>query len=107
MTGGNILSIGEKDFGIVPRAVRTIFDTVQVSEPPYLILRSSPSALQKRKDCQVIISASYLELYKDDIIDLLDVNDKDLDVRDDAAGNTGECSRIGLKIASSDGSIEF
>ncbi len=44
---------------------------------------------QKRKDCQISISASYLELYKDDIIDLLDVNDKDLDVRDDAAGNTG------------------
>jgi len=31
MTGGNILSIGEKDYGIVPRAVRTIFDTIQVS----------------------------------------------------------------------------
>jgi hypothetical protein len=31
MTGGNILSIGEKDYGIVPRAVKTIFDTVQVS----------------------------------------------------------------------------
>ena len=45
---------------------------------------------QNRKDSQITISASYLELYKDDIIDLLDVNDKDLDVRDDAAGNTGE-----------------
>jgi hypothetical protein len=31
MTGGNILSIGEKDYGIVPRAVKTIFDTVEVS----------------------------------------------------------------------------
>ncbi|CAF0773701.1 unnamed protein product [Adineta ricciae] len=71
MTGGNILSIGEKDYGIVPRAVKTIFD-----------------AIQNRKDRQITISASYLELYKDDIIDLLDVNDKDLDVRDDAAGNT-------------------
>ncbi|CAF2265923.1 unnamed protein product [Rotaria magnacalcarata] len=71
MTGGNILSIGEKDYGIVPRAVKTIFDTVH-----------------NRHDCQVTISASYLEIYKDDIIDLLDVNDKDLDVRDDAAGNT-------------------
>lgn len=30
MTGGNILSIGEKDYGIVPRAVRTIFETIQV-----------------------------------------------------------------------------
>jgi len=30
MTGGNILSIGEKDYGIVPRSVRTIFDTVKV-----------------------------------------------------------------------------
>ncbi|UJR25871.1 hypothetical protein I4U23_007221 [Adineta vaga] len=71
MTGGNILSIGEKDYGIVPRAVKTIFDTIK-----------------NRKDCQITISASYLELYKDDIIDLLDVNGKDLDVRDDAAGNT-------------------
>jgi hypothetical protein len=40
------------------------------------------------------ISASYLELYKDDIIDLLDVNDKDIDVRDDAAGNTGKNNLI-------------
>ncbi|CAF0877869.1 unnamed protein product [Adineta steineri] len=71
MTGGNILSIGEKDFGIVPRAVKTIFDTIR-----------------NRKDSQITISASYLEIYKDDIIDLLGVNDKDLDVRDDAAGNT-------------------
>ncbi len=30
MTGGNILSIGEKEYGIVPRAVQTIFDTLQV-----------------------------------------------------------------------------
>jgi hypothetical protein len=30
MTGGNISSIREKDFGIVPRAVQTIFDTVKV-----------------------------------------------------------------------------
>ncbi len=34
MTGGNILSIGEKDYGIIPRSVKTIFDTIQVS---YLI----------------------------------------------------------------------
>jgi len=73
MTGGNILSIGETDYGIIPRAVKTIFDTIQ-----------------NRKDSRITISASYLEIYKDDIIDLLDVNDKDLDVRDDAAGNTGK-----------------
>ncbi|CAF3564845.1 unnamed protein product [Adineta steineri] len=71
MTGGNILSIGETEYGIVPRAVQTIFDT-----------------LQNRPGCHVTISASYLEIYKDDIIDLLDINDKALDVRDDAAGNT-------------------
>lgn len=35
------------------------------------------------------ISASYLEIYKDEIIDLLDINDKALDIRDDAMGNTG------------------
>jgi hypothetical protein len=31
-----------------------------------------------------------LEIYKDDIIDLLDINDKALDIRDDAIGNTGK-----------------
>jgi hypothetical protein len=30
MTGGNILSIGETEYGIVPRAVQTIFKTLQV-----------------------------------------------------------------------------
>ena len=31
MTGGNISSIGEKDYGIIPRAVKTIFKKMQVS----------------------------------------------------------------------------
>jgi hypothetical protein len=30
MTGGNILSIGEKEYGIIPRALQTIFNTLQV-----------------------------------------------------------------------------
>ena len=30
-----------------------------------------------------------MEIYKDDIIDLLDSTDKTLDIRDDALGNTG------------------
>lgn len=34
ITGGNISSIGEKDFGIVPRAVQTIFDTLEVCRAP-------------------------------------------------------------------------
>jgi hypothetical protein len=45
---------------------------------------------QNRTDRRVNISASYLEIYKDDIIDLLDINDKVLDIRDDAIGNTGK-----------------
>ncbi|CAF4637480.1 unnamed protein product, partial [Didymodactylos carnosus] len=69
--GGNIGTIPEQNFGLVPRAVKTIFDTVE-----------------GRNDCRVSITASYLEIYKDDIIDLLDATDKVLDVRDDAAGNT-------------------
>jgi len=45
----------------------------------------------------VNISASYLEIYKDDIIDLLDIHDKALDIRDDAAGNTGRIFKITKK----------
>jgi hypothetical protein len=73
MTGGNISSIGENDYGVIPRSVQTIFDK-----------------LQNQKGCRINISASYLEIYKDDIIDLLDGNDKALDIRDDAIGNTGK-----------------
>ena len=36
MTGGNILSIGERDYGIVPRAVQTIFHTLQVINKHFL-----------------------------------------------------------------------
>jgi hypothetical protein len=32
MTGGNILSIGENEYGIVPRAVQTVFKTLQVCD---------------------------------------------------------------------------
>lgn len=98
MTGGNILSIGEKDYGIVPRAVKTIFDTIKVSFKRNLKNIKILFHFQNRKDSQITISASYLEIYKDDIIDLLDVNDKDLDVRDDAAGNTSKTNLIFFKI---------
>ena len=30
MTGGNILSIGEEQYGIIPRAVQTVFNTLGV-----------------------------------------------------------------------------
>ena len=39
MTGGNILSIGENEYGIVPRAVQAIFDTLQVCTSHLLIKR--------------------------------------------------------------------
>ena len=90
MTGGNILSIAEKEYGIVPRAVKTIFDTVHVRHASFVSnCKLNYFLLQNRRDSRITISASYLEIYKDDIIDLLDVHDKVLDVRDDAVGNTG------------------
>ncbi|CAF4823678.1 unnamed protein product [Rotaria magnacalcarata] len=39
MTGGNILSIPEKDYGIIPRSVQTIFDTLQVCRDYFLMLK--------------------------------------------------------------------
>lgn len=30
MTGGNILSIGEEQYGIIPRSVQTVFNTLAV-----------------------------------------------------------------------------
>lgn len=66
---GNIEN--SEEVGIIPRAVKTIFDL-----------------MKDQKDKQFTVKVSYLEIYKDDLKDLLDAtSDKDIHIREDEAGN--------------------
>ena len=72
--GGNIASQTEEEFGMIPRAVSDIFATIQNTD-----------------DKSVSVKISYIEVYKEELRDLLDLetSTKDLHVREDEDGNTG------------------
>ncbi|KAK2183775.1 hypothetical protein NP493_289g01021 [Ridgeia piscesae] len=71
--GGNIASQTEEEFGVIPRAVKQIFDTIQMN----------PSR-------DYLLKISYVEIYKEELRDLLDLetSNRDLHVREDEHGNT-------------------
>ncbi|XP_021353306.1 kinesin-like protein KIF27 [Mizuhopecten yessoensis] len=69
--GGNISC--EEEYGIIPRALKEIFDTIET-----------------RKEQEFLVKVSYIEIYKEELQDLLDTETsyKDLHVREDDKGNT-------------------
>ncbi|XP_033751505.1 LOW QUALITY PROTEIN: kinesin-like protein KIF27 [Pecten maximus] len=71
--GGNISC--EEEYGIIPRALKEIFDTIEVN-------------IKKTK--KFLVKVSYIEIYKEELQDLLDTETsyKDLHVREDDKGNT-------------------
>ncbi|CAH1786333.1 unnamed protein product [Owenia fusiformis] len=71
--GGNIASLVEQEFGIIPRAIQHIFNTIQTDS-----------------GTEYVVRVSYIELYKEELRDLLDVDtsSKDLHIREDEDGNT-------------------
>lgn len=70
-------SIVEGQKGIIPRAIQEIFQTV--SENPSI---------------DFDIKVSYIEVYKEELRDLLELEPsmKDLHIREDEKGNTGEAA---------------
>ncbi|KAK3104146.1 hypothetical protein FSP39_024813, partial [Pinctada imbricata] len=71
--GGNISSLTEDEYGIIPRALKVMYD----------IMKSN-------QDVEYSVKVSYIEIYKEELQDLLDVEtpSKDLHVREDDKGNT-------------------
>jgi len=58
MGSGYTIGLEEEDYGIIPRVIRLIFEEVQT-----------------RKDkAEFIVKCSFLELYNEELIDLLDHN---------------------------------
>uniref|UniRef100_A0A8C0WHC5 Kinesin motor domain-containing protein n=1 Tax=Castor canadensis TaxID=51338 RepID=A0A8C0WHC5_CASCN len=75
--GGHIASVAEGQKGIIPRAIQEIFQSI--TENPSIDFN---------------IKVSYIEVYKEDLRDLLELETsmKDLHIREDEKGNTGPCA---------------
>jgi len=74
MGGGSLLNQTDDDTGIMPRAVQQVFEII---------------AANTNRD--YTIRVSYVEIYKEELYDLLDLDSasKDLHIREDDKGNTG------------------
>ncbi|XP_071851636.1 kinesin-like protein KIF27 isoform X2 [Apostichopus japonicus] len=71
--GHNLTSLAEENYGILPRAISHVFQKMQEHPSREFSLR-----------------ASYIEIYKEELRDLLDweTSSKDLTIREDEKGNT-------------------
>ena len=71
--GDGISSFTDDEYGIIPRALKTIFDN-----------------MQSNSNIEFSVKVSYIEIYKEELQDLLDVDtsSKELHVREDDQGNT-------------------
>ena len=74
MGGGSLLNQTDDYLGIMPRAVQQVFEILAVNT-----------------NREYTIRVSYVEIYKEELFDLLDLDNvsKDLHIREDDKGNTG------------------
>ena len=79
MGGGSWLSQTDDEMGIMPRAVQQLFEIITAD-----------------RSHEYTIRVSYIEIYKEELRDLLDVDNvsKDLRIREDDKGNTGNVISI-------------
>ncbi|KAL4224634.1 Kinesin-like protein kif27 [Mactra antiquata] len=72
--GGNVSPVTEDEHGVIPRAIKQMFDIINVE-----------------KAVNYTVKVSYIEIYKEELRDLLELNvdnKPDLHVREDDKGNT-------------------
>ncbi|KAL3842329.1 hypothetical protein ACJMK2_020357 [Sinanodonta woodiana] len=71
--GGNISSLTEEEYGVIPRAIKQMFDIINAEQ-----------------NISFCVKVSYVEIYKEELQDLLDVDksSKEIHVREDDKGNT-------------------
>ncbi|KAM3939081.1 kinesin-like protein KIF27 isoform 2-T2 [Leptodactylus fuscus] len=71
--GGHIASVADEEKGIIPRAIQELFQ-----------------AISENHNIEFTVKVSYIEVYKEDLRDLLELetNVKDIHIREDEKGNT-------------------
>lgn len=72
------------EYGVIPRAVTTMFQII-AQNGGVLISSSKSSPSNRREYC---VKVNFVEIYKEELKDLLDPTPKDLQIREDEAGNT-------------------
>jgi hypothetical protein len=72
--GGCLLNQTDDEFGIIPRAIQQVY-----------------SAMGLNSGRRYAIRVSYIEIHKEELRDLIDIDNpsKDLHIREDNNGNTG------------------
>lgn len=75
------------DYGIIPRAVTTMFQVIAHNGGMIFAPNKSSllAAANRREYC---IKVNFIEIYKEELKDLLDPTPKDLQIREDETGNT-------------------
>ncbi|XP_056380024.1 kinesin-like protein KIF27 isoform X2 [Hyla sarda] len=71
--GGHVASVADEEKGIIPRAIQELFQ-----------------AISENHNIDFTVKVSYIEVYKEDLRDLLELetNVKDIHIREDEKGNT-------------------
>lgn len=81
---GNKLN-NDDEYGIIPRAVHNIFQIISQASP----VTSHRSNLNSNNK-EYCVKVNFIEIYKEELKDLLDSNEKDLQIREDESGNTSQ-----------------
>lgn len=111
MGGGNIDAQTEEEFGIIPRAIAHMFDHMKVVDGKFLrisltcLSKSSSNpwlsvlSIQSKEQVEFTVKVSYIEIYREELRDLLDLetSSKDLHIREDDKGNTGQSRNGGIR----------
>lgn len=74
----------DEEYGIIPRAVHSIFQIINQASP----IHSHRSNLNNNNNKEYCVKVNFIEIYKEELKDLLDSNEKDLQIREDETGNT-------------------
>ena len=75
----------DDEYGIIPRAVHNIFQLINQASP----IHSHRSNLNSSSK-EYCVKVNFIEIYKEELKDLLDSNEKDLQIREDETGNTSK-----------------
>lgn len=76
--------------------MHAIFQTINQNSPPHSHRSNLNNANNNKEYC---VKVNFIEIYKEELKDLLDSNDKDLQIREDESGNTSKLSENYLKNA--------
>ncbi len=76
------------EYGIIPRAVHSMFQIINKSTSPINSNRSNSQLNQHVNNKEYVVKVNFIEIYKEECKDLLDNVEKDLQIREDESGNT-------------------